>query len=116
MCIPIHVIGEHDKRKQARFSPSHGKVTLSSKSTGFQSHKRNMKATEPSRHLYATFLDALKVSYKADKIQGEPFFFYAQLDLTSTLFFKKKDGRFGAMMSVSLTNEVFCSGQLSCGK
>jgi len=41
-------------------------------------------ATEPSRRLYATFLDALKVSYKADKIQ---------------------DGRFGAMMSVNLTNE-----------
>ena len=31
------------------------------------------------------------------------FFFYAQLDLTST----SKDGRFGAMMSVNLTNEVF---------
>ena len=74
MRIPIHVIGEHDKRKQARFSPSHGKVTLSSKLTGLESHKRNVKATEPSRHLYATFLDALKVSYKADKIQGELFF------------------------------------------
>ncbi|KAF8808978.1 hypothetical protein BYT27DRAFT_7188068 [Phlegmacium glaucopus] len=41
-------------------------------------------STEPSRRLYATFLDALKASHKPDKIQ---------------------DGRFGAMMSVNLTNE-----------
>ena len=91
MRIPIHVIGEHDQREQARFSPNHGKVTLSSKLMAFQSHKKNVKATEPSRRLYATFLDALikQIKYKAD------FFFYAQLDLTSTL----KGGRFRAMIS-----------------
>ena len=77
MRIPIHVIGEHDQREQARFSSGHGKVTLSSKLTGLQSHKRNVKATEPSRRVYATFLDALKVSYKADKIQGELLFIYS---------------------------------------
>ena len=27
MRVTIHVIGEHDQREQARFSPSHGKVT-----------------------------------------------------------------------------------------
>ena len=27
MRITIHVIGEHDQREQARFSPSHGIVT-----------------------------------------------------------------------------------------
>jgi hypothetical protein len=27
MRIPIHVIGEHDQKEQARFSSSHGKVT-----------------------------------------------------------------------------------------
>ncbi|TFK36326.1 D-Tyr tRNAtyr deacylase-like domain-containing protein [Crucibulum laeve] len=41
-------------------------------------------ATEPSRRLYATFLEKLRRSYKPEKIQ---------------------DGRFGAMMNVSLTNE-----------
>jgi len=41
-------------------------------------------STEPSRRLYSTFLDSLKVSYKPDKI---------------------RDGRFGAMMSINLTNE-----------
>ncbi|KAF9532900.1 D-Tyr tRNAtyr deacylase-like domain-containing protein [Crepidotus variabilis] len=40
--------------------------------------------TEPSKKLYSTFLEALKLSYEADKIF---------------------DGRFGAMMSVSLMNE-----------
>ncbi|KAH9484441.1 D-aminoacyl-tRNA deacylase [Psilocybe cubensis] len=41
-------------------------------------------ATEPSRAMYAKFLESLRTSYKAEKIQ---------------------DGVFGAMMSVSLTNE-----------
>jgi len=41
-------------------------------------------ATDPSRELYATFLENLQRSYHPDKI---------------------KDGRFGAMMNVSLTNE-----------
>ncbi|KAJ3500105.1 hypothetical protein NLJ89_g9939 [Agrocybe chaxingu] len=41
-------------------------------------------SSEASGKMYGTFLDALKASYKADKI---------------------RDGRFGAMMNVSLTNE-----------
>jgi len=41
-------------------------------------------ATEPSRELYATFLEKLRHTYNPDKI---------------------KDGVFGAMMDVSLTNE-----------
>jgi len=41
-------------------------------------------ATEPSRELYATFLEKLRHAYHPDKI---------------------KDGVFGAMMDVSLTNE-----------
>ncbi|ESK91395.1 d-tyrosyl-trna deacylase [Moniliophthora roreri MCA 2997] len=41
-------------------------------------------AAEPSRTLYASFLDSLRNSYKPEKV---------------------KDGVFGAMMSVSLTNE-----------
>jgi len=41
-------------------------------------------ATEPSRLLYSTFLERLGQIYSSDKI---------------------KDGRFGAMMNVSLTNE-----------
>ncbi|KAF9014118.1 D-Tyr tRNAtyr deacylase-like domain-containing protein [Cyathus striatus] len=41
-------------------------------------------ATEPSRELYLSFLEKLKHLYQPDKIQ---------------------DGRFGAMMNISLTNE-----------
>jgi len=41
-------------------------------------------STEPSRQMYAKFLQSLKSAYKSDKIQ---------------------DGKFGAMMSVGLTNE-----------
>ncbi|KIM86309.1 hypothetical protein PILCRDRAFT_322107 [Piloderma croceum F 1598] len=41
-------------------------------------------STEPSRELYATFLENLRCSYQPDKI---------------------KDGVFGAMMNVNLTNE-----------
>ncbi|KAF9479276.1 hypothetical protein BDN70DRAFT_807288 [Pholiota conissans] len=41
-------------------------------------------STEPSRNLYATFLESLKAAYHPHKIQ---------------------DGKFGAMMSVNLTNE-----------
>ncbi|KAF7363964.1 D-aminoacyl-tRNA deacylase [Mycena sanguinolenta] len=44
----------------------------------------NAMATEQSREMYATFLEALRVAYKPEKIQ---------------------DGKFGAMMNVSLTNE-----------
>ncbi|KAF7311218.1 D-aminoacyl-tRNA deacylase [Mycena kentingensis (nom. inval.)] len=45
----------------------------------------NAMATTDSRALYSTFLDAMRRGYKNEKIQ---------------------DGRFGAMMNVSLTNEV----------
>ncbi|TFK46641.1 D-tyrosyl-tRNA deacylase [Heliocybe sulcata] len=41
-------------------------------------------STEPSRQMYATFLERIGQIYKAEKI---------------------KDGKFGAMMSVTLTNE-----------
>ncbi|KAJ7264935.1 D-Tyr tRNAtyr deacylase-like domain-containing protein, partial [Mycena haematopus] len=44
----------------------------------------NAMSTEQSRVLYATFLEALRLAYKPKKVQ---------------------DGQFGAMMSVSLTNE-----------
>ncbi|KAF7295621.1 D-aminoacyl-tRNA deacylase [Mycena indigotica] len=44
----------------------------------------NAMATDDSRLLYSKFLDTMKKAYRAEKIQ---------------------DGRFGAMMNVSLTNE-----------
>ncbi|KAJ7766686.1 D-Tyr tRNAtyr deacylase-like domain-containing protein [Mycena metata] len=44
----------------------------------------NAMSTEPSRTLYETFLETMRRSYKPEKIQ---------------------DGKFGAMMNVSLTNE-----------
>ncbi|KAG6812417.1 hypothetical protein H0H92_002993 [Tricholoma furcatifolium] len=47
-------------------------------------------STESSRELYATFLEKLGQAYKPEKIKG----------CLSPL-----DGRFGAMMNVSLTNE-----------
>ncbi|TCD67056.1 D-tyrosyl-tRNA(Tyr) deacylase [Steccherinum ochraceum] len=48
------------------------------------SSSHSSQATEPSRRLYATFLERMGQVYEPDKI---------------------KDGRFGAMMNVSLTNE-----------
>ncbi|KAJ7080385.1 D-Tyr tRNAtyr deacylase-like domain-containing protein [Mycena belliarum] len=44
----------------------------------------NAMTTEQSRKLYETFLDTLRRSYKPEKVQ---------------------DGRFGAMMDITLTNE-----------
>ncbi|KAJ7029343.1 D-Tyr tRNAtyr deacylase-like domain-containing protein [Mycena alexandri] len=44
----------------------------------------NAMSTEPSRTLYETFLETMRRSYKPEKVQ---------------------DGKFGAMMNVSLTNE-----------
>ena len=58
--------------------------------------------------MYATFLDKLKQSYRADRIQGALEFGISQCSISS-LF---SDGRFGAMMDVSLTNEV--SKDTSC--
>jgi D-Tyr-tRNAtyr deacylase len=57
--------------------------------------------------MYASFLEKMRTAYKADKIQG-----LISLLLCSTLHFKHSiffsaDGRFGAMMNVSLTNEVW---------
>ncbi|KAJ7706937.1 D-Tyr tRNAtyr deacylase-like domain-containing protein [Mycena rosella] len=52
------------------------------KSNKFDFH--NAMSTEQSRVLYETFLETLRRSYKPEKVQ---------------------DGRFGAMMNVSLTNE-----------
>jgi hypothetical protein len=68
VCFPIHVNGEYDKRKQARLPSSHGKslVFIFCKST----YHEDTQATEPSRSLYATFLESLKVAYKPGKIKG----------------------------------------------
>jgi D-Tyr-tRNAtyr deacylase len=53
--------------------------------------------------MYSTFLENLGQAYKPEKIQG-------MIDIMSSCEWKlngtKPDGRFGAMMSVSLTNEV----------
>ncbi|PPQ66202.1 hypothetical protein CVT26_011061 [Gymnopilus dilepis] len=57
---------------------------LANTSKGNKPDFHNAMATEPSRQLYSKFLEVLRNSYKAEKIQ---------------------DGVFGAMMSVSLTNE-----------
>ncbi|KAF8197586.1 D-Tyr tRNAtyr deacylase-like domain-containing protein [Pholiota molesta] len=57
---------------------------LANTSKGNKPDFHRAMATEPSRNLYATFLETLKAGYKPNKIQ---------------------DGKFGAMMSVSLTNE-----------
>lgn len=70
MRIPIHVIGEYNQRKQAGFPSSHGKVPATYLGSFAVSQKGYMKSTEPSRRLYSTFLDSLKVSYKPDKIRG----------------------------------------------
>ncbi|KAF5373535.1 hypothetical protein D9758_000914 [Tetrapyrgos nigripes] len=58
---------------------------------------------ESSREFYHNFLEQLKNTYKPEKIQGNPavcdaFFLSAKL-------YMRKDGRFGAVMNVSLTNE-----------
>ena len=53
--------------------------------------------------MYATFIEKLSQAYNPEKIQGDgysKFFNYPYL-LTS-----HQDGRFGAMMNVTLTNEV----------
>ncbi|KAF9469420.1 D-Tyr tRNAtyr deacylase-like domain-containing protein [Collybia nuda] len=57
---------------------------LANTSKGNKPDFHRAMASEPSRELYSAFLDRLGQSYKAEKIQ---------------------DGKFGAMMNVSLTNE-----------
>uniref|UniRef100_A0A0W0G220 D-aminoacyl-tRNA deacylase n=1 Tax=Moniliophthora roreri TaxID=221103 RepID=A0A0W0G220_MONRR len=58
-------------------------------------------AAEPSRTLYASFLDSLRNSYKPEKVKGvlDP---KLRIAASEEYFL---DGVFGAMMSVSLTNE-----------
>jgi len=61
------------------------------------------QATELSRELYAKFLEKLRHSYQSDKIKGK--FGNRQChQLLERLRFP--DGIFGAMMNVTLTNEV----------
>ena len=69
-------------------------------------HAVVFQATEPSRQLYTSFLEKLGQSYKPEKIHGR-----TESSLPSFLpdaqwFFQPADGKFGAMMNVSLTNEV----------
>ena len=66
-----------------------------------------IKSTEPSRQLYAKFLEALRVGYKPGKIHGgRPFSKRLFASISSTLVQSYTDGKFGAMMNVSLINEV----------
>lgn len=53
--------------------------------------------------MYATFLERLGQAYKPEKIQGMRVLFPWKL---SAKFTFDADGKFGAMMNVSLTNEV----------
>lgn len=102
MCISVHVAGQHDEGKQARFSSRYGLQTCASQ----QHHVTYVvfQATEPSRQLYTSFLEKLGQSYKPEKIHGRTkhsfLLFYAHW------FFNVEDGKFGAMMNVTLTNEV----------
>ncbi|KAF8912148.1 D-Tyr tRNAtyr deacylase-like domain-containing protein [Gymnopilus junonius] len=57
---------------------------LANTSKGNKPDFHNAMASEPSRQLYSRFLEVLRNSYQAEKIQ---------------------DGVFGAMMSINLTNE-----------
>lgn len=71
------------------------------------------QGSESSRELYATFLDRMRTLYKPEKIQGSnPSLVSYSLPafrIVSSLFYYLRlciDGVFGAMMNVSLTNEV----------
>lgn len=61
-----------------------------------------LKSTIPGNAFYSSFLKEIKTAYDPSKIQG------AQLRLSwiETFAYIAKDGQFGAMMQVSLTNDV----------
>lgn len=61
------------------------------------------QASEPSRELYNAFLERLGGSYHPDRIKGMSVGAYEKTTWTG---FTMLDGRFGAMMNVTLTNEV----------
>ena len=59
------------------------------------------QATESSRELYASFLEKMRQLYDSNKIKGQ-----YQFQLLDEYMLTIADGKFGAMMDVSLTNEV----------
>jgi D-Tyr-tRNAtyr deacylase len=61
--------------------------------------------------MYATFLERLGQAYKPEKIKGTGGFYSRN---ASTKLVSDVDGKFGAMMDVSLTNEVRAPSPFSC--
>ena len=55
--------------------------------------------------VYGSMLDKLGMLYDPAKIKGEPFV-QSVVPKCMKISLKMTDGRFGAMMSVSLTNDV----------
>lgn len=68
------------------------------------------KSASSSQEMYAAFLEQLQRAYKAEKVKGQFYVFRAHLRGVNPYIYSQ-DGRFGAMMNVSLTNEV-CSNCL----
>ncbi|KAF5331039.1 hypothetical protein D9619_005268 [Psilocybe cf. subviscida] len=75
---------------------------LANTSKGNKPDFHRAMATEPSRALYGTFLEALGKAYKPEKIRGILFDHGPSRDTNLDC---SLDGKFGAMMSVTLTNE-----------
>ena len=75
---------------------------------------QSSQATEPSRQLYKSFLERMGDLYNPDKIKGAPLSPVCHRSALPLKPFRLHcrcqrhciDGRFGAMMNVSLTNEV----------
>lgn len=65
-----------------------------------------VQSSESSRQLYGVFLDKMKQLYVPERIQGN----HALVAHMQGLTMLRADGQFGAMMNVSLTNEVCRSG------
>lgn len=57
-----------------------------------------VQSTQPGKAFYTSFLDQIRSAYVPDRIKGELLRPPAGADAT--------DGQFGAMMAVSLTNDV----------
>jgi len=60
------------------------------------------KSTIPGKAFYESFLNEIRTAYSPDKIKGTPIIPHAPCDF----FADEEDGQFGAMMQVSLTNDV----------